>query len=81
VVTAVVAAGKRSWADDVRRLATWEINDDVGTDYRSSSASGGGVGSLWEDFSIEFEPAVPANATLLRIVTADGDEIVVDLDT
>lgn len=81
VVTAEVVTGDGAWARDLQRLTSWEISDDVGTEYRSSSASGGGVGTMWEDFSIQFEPAVPANASTLRIITADSEEIVLALDS
>jgi hypothetical protein len=58
-----------------------EMRDDLGTAYRGAGGSDGGK-LLWGDFSLEFEPAVPAGAGEIRLIgglLTPGNEIVVQL--
>ena len=59
-------------------MTSWELSDDVGTTYHQTGAHRGG-NETWEDFSIDFAPAVPADARHLTVNTAEGAYIHVAL--
>lgn len=60
---------------------SWEITDEVGTEYRLRSGNGGGSDRFWQAIS-EFRPAPPAAARRLHLwapVTSPTDVIEVSL--
>lgn len=59
---------------------SWQIADDIATDFQRVGAGGGGSGgNLWSDFRVEFHPSVPPAARQLTITSPYGDEIAVRL--
>ena len=53
------------------QLARFELTDDLGTDYEVIGGSGGGEGDV-RRMDAKFSPAVPPEATYLRVITSIG---------
>ncbi len=72
IVFATVVDSRDRKHETHRWMSEWSVHDDVGTDYRLVSGSGGGNGGdWWQDLSVQVEPAPPPSASRL---TFNGPE-------
>lgn len=67
-------SGERQW------LGRWHAIDDVGTEYRQTSAGCGGSGTdFWMDLEVQIEPAPPTAANRLSLTGPNDAKLHIDL--
>ncbi len=76
------SSGRSHESSEHRWLGRWHAIDDLGTEYRQTSAGCGGSGTdFWMDLEVQIEPAPPTGANRLSLTGPNDAKLDIDLST